>query len=66
MKGIWIHAVKEWNARQKGQKYRVPRKGTKEYDECKKIMEQIKKGQTGGFMLPLAMALLPSVLQGLS
>ena len=62
MKGVWIQACKEWNARQKGQKYRVPKKGTTEYNEVRKIMEQIKKGQTGGFILPLAMTLLPALL----
>ena len=41
MKGVWIQAVKIWNTKNKDQKYKVPRKGTKEYDEVKKIMSEL-------------------------
>lgn len=38
-KGIWIIALKEWNAKNKS--WCVPRKGTREYEQVKKIMEKI-------------------------
>jgi hypothetical protein len=37
----WIEALKVWNNKQNGKRM-IPRKGTKEYDEVKKIMESEK------------------------
>ena len=34
----WTEALRAWNA-EKGGKYSIPRKGTKEYDEVRRIME---------------------------
>jgi len=44
MSNIWIDALKKWNA--KNEKYIVPKKGTKEYDEVKMIMEKMKKNRS--------------------
>lgn len=41
----WIHALKVWNAK-KGGKYVVPKKGTAEYNEVKKIQEKMENEDT--------------------
>jgi hypothetical protein len=38
----WIKALKQWNDK-KGGAWCVPRKGSEEYNEVKKIMEDLKK-----------------------
>ena len=42
----WLEALKAWNAKKKG-KYCIPKKGTKEYNEVRKMM-----GKRGGMMEP--------------
>ena len=34
----WAEAVKRWNSEQKTETYRIPRKGSPEYDRVKAIM----------------------------
>lgn len=41
MVNVWITALKKWNT-SKGGPWCVPRKGTKEYDEVRKIMDGVK------------------------
>ena len=38
----WIKALKLWNSKRKGKKYLVPKKGTPEYAQVKKIMAKLK------------------------
>ena len=38
----WLEALKAWNAK-KGGKYMIPKKGTAEYDEVRKMMGEPKK-----------------------
>lgn len=61
-KGAWIQALKIWN-QQKGGKYIVPKKGTKEHAEVKAIMD--KGLREGGFIGPLLGGLASLVLPGL-
>ena len=39
----WIKAVKEWNATKNTGKYKIPKKGSKEYNEVKKIQMKLSK-----------------------
>ena len=36
----WIEALKAWNKQQKGDKYKIPKKGSKEYNQVKKLMNK--------------------------
>jgi len=35
----WVEALKKWN-KQKGGKYKIPKKNSKEYNEVKKLMNK--------------------------
>ena len=61
-KSAWIHALRIWN-KEKGGKYVVPKKGTKEHAEVKAIMD--KGLQEGGFLGSLLGGLASVVLPGL-
>ena len=37
----WLNALKVWNAK-KGGKYVIPKKGTEEYNQVKKIQEKME------------------------
>ena len=37
----WVQALKQWNGSKTG-KWCIPKKGTKEYDEVKKLMKKIQ------------------------
>ena len=37
----WLEALKEWNKKQ--DKWKIPKKGTKQYDQVKKLMDKGKK-----------------------
>jgi hypothetical protein len=39
----WIEALKEWNAKMNKGVWKIPKKGTKEYDQVKKLMDKGKK-----------------------
>lgn len=39
----WIEALKKWN--QGRERYCVPRKGTPEYQEVRKIMDEMKNSE---------------------
>jgi hypothetical protein len=41
----WLNALREWN-KQKGGKYTIPKKGSPEYLEVKKIQEKMKDDNT--------------------
>ena len=42
MANKWIMALKQWNSKHnKTGKYKVPKKGTKEYNQVKKIMAKM-------------------------
>lgn len=63
MKGAWVQALKVWNKQRGDGKWIVPKKGTKEYDEVKAIMDEgIRRG---GFIGPLIAGLASAVLPGL-
>ena len=36
----WVEALKKWNKQQKGKKYSIPKKNSKEYNEVKKLMNK--------------------------
>ena len=44
MANSWIMALKHWNS-MKGGKYVVPKKGSKEYDEVKKVQNSMINGK---------------------
>lgn len=37
----WITALKKWNASRSNEKWCVPKKGTAEYQEVRKIMDEM-------------------------
>jgi hypothetical protein len=39
----WLEALKEWNAKMNKGVWKIPKKGTKEYDQVKKLMNKGKK-----------------------
>jgi hypothetical protein len=39
----WLEALKEWNAKKNKGVWKIPKKGTKEYDQVKKLMDKGKK-----------------------
>jgi hypothetical protein len=45
MANAWVIALKKWNEGRAGQKYKVPAKGTPEYDEVKKLMAGVPKSE---------------------
>lgn len=39
----WIEALKKWNTTKNKGKWKIPKKGTKEYDQVKKMMTKTTK-----------------------
>lgn len=49
MANSWIEALKKWNnTTNKGKAYCIPKKGSKEYDEVRKLMKSPKKKDVEG------------------
>lgn len=51
----WIQALKEWNSKTNKGKWCIPRKGSSEYDDVKKIMNKgspprVKKGNVMNYV----------------
>ena len=43
---LWRQALQEYNS---GKKYSIPKKGTPEYDEVKKIQDKLSKGSVSHY-----------------
>jgi hypothetical protein len=50
----WIEALKDWNdaERHRGEMWCIPKKGSKQFNKVKKVMEIVKKGQKHPILAP--------------